>query len=109
MGLEEFEIAKKICLALVPVDSGKISYKDKIETTFSKSKYSYLKHLFENNTLHFYHHMCELKLVNDVTSSIRFFQESIHEETNFVSKFCIHLFQNLDRTSTTTTLIFFNS
>ena len=54
-GLEEFEIATKHNLTLVRVDSGKISYKDKIETTFSKSKYSYLKHLFESNTMYFYH------------------------------------------------------
>ena len=76
---------------MVRVDSGKISYKDKIETTFSKSKYSYLKHLSESNTLHFYHHKCELKLVNNVTPSARFFQESIHEEKDFASKFCMHI------------------
>ena len=67
----------RVNLALVCIDSGKISYKDKIETMLFKSKYSYLKHLSESN-MHFYHHKCELKLVNSVTSSIRFFQESIH-------------------------------
>ena len=41
--------------------------------------------------LHFYHHKCELKLVNNVTSSVRFFQGSIHEETYFASKFCMHI------------------
>ena len=90
-GLEEFEIAIKHNLTLVRVDSGKTSYKDKIETTFSKSKYSYLRHLFESNTMHFYHHKCELKLVNNVTSSIRFFQESVHKEKDFASKFCTHI------------------
>ena len=44
-GLEEFEIVTKLNLALVRVDPGKISYQDKIETKFSKSKYSYIKHL----------------------------------------------------------------
>ena len=89
--LEEFEIATKLNLELVPVDPGKISYKDELEATFSKSKYSYIKHLSEINTLHFYHPKCELKLANNVTSSIRFFQESIHEEKDFASKFCIHV------------------
>ena len=78
-------------LALVRVESGKISYKDEIETTFSKSKYSYLKHLSESNALHFYHRKCELKLVNNVTSSIRFSQQNIHEEKDFVSKFSVHI------------------
>ena len=59
--------------------------------TFSKGKYSYLKHLSKSNTLHFYHHRCELKLVNNVTSSIRFLQESIRKEKVFASKFCIHI------------------
>ena len=89
--LEEFEIVTKLNLELVPLDSGKISYKDELEATFSKSKYSYIKHLSEINTLHFYHPKCELKLANNVTSSIRFFQESIHEEKDFASKFCIHI------------------
>ena len=68
-GLEEFEIATKLNLALVQVDSGisgKILYRDKIETTFSKSKCSYLKHLSESNTLNFYHYKCKLKLVSIV-------------------------------------------
>ena len=66
-------------------------YKDKIETTFSKSKCPYLKHLSESNTLDLYHCKCELKCVNNVTSSIRFFQESIHEQKGVASKFCIHI------------------
>ena len=90
-GLEDYEIATKLTLQLVRVSPGKILYKDKIETRFSKSKYSYLKHLSESNTLRLYHHKYELKLVNNVISSIRFFQESIHEEKNFVSKFCIRI------------------
>ena len=40
--VEEIEIAKKHNLTLVCVDSGKISYKDKIETTFPKGMYLYL-------------------------------------------------------------------
>ena len=63
--------------------------------TFSKSKYSYLKHLSKSNTLHFYHHRCELKLVSNVTSSVRFFQESIHGEKDFAFKFCIHIVSEL--------------
>ena len=78
-------------MALARVDSGKISHKDKIETKFSKSKYSYLKHLSESNTLNFYHHMCRLKLVNNVTSSLKFCQESTHEEKDFTSKICIRI------------------
>ena len=85
-------IATKLNLALVRVNPGKISYKDKIETKFTKSKYSYLKHVSKSNMLHFYHHQCELKLVNNVTSSIRFFQESFHKEKDFTSKFSIHIF-----------------
>ena len=106
--LKEFEIATKLDLALVRVVSDKISYKDKKELTFSKSKYSYLKHLSESSTLHFYHHKCELKLVNNVTFSIRFFQENIHKEKDYASRFACISFQSLDRTSATTTLIFFN-
>ena len=49
----------------------------------------------ESNTLHFYHHKCELKLVNNITSSIRFFQESIHEEKDFAPNFCIHIIPEL--------------
>ena len=64
-GLGEFEI-KKINLTLVRVDSSKTLHKGKTELTFSKSKYSYLKHLPESNTLHFYHRKCQLNLVNNV-------------------------------------------
>ena len=90
-GLEEFEIVAKPNVTLVCLNSGKILYKDKIETKFSKSKYLYIKHLSESNTLHFQYHKCELKLVNNVTSSIKFFQESSHKENNFASKICIHI------------------
>ena len=62
-----------------------------IKTAFSNSKYSYLKHLNKSNTLHFYHHRAEIKLINNVTSIIRFFQESIHKQKDFASKFCIHI------------------
>ena len=86
-----FSVSRNFRFSLFRVDSGKISYNDKRETTSSNNKYSYIKHLSESNTLHVYYHKCELKLVNNVTSSIRFFQESIHEENDFVSKFCIHI------------------
>ena len=73
----EFETATKHNLALVQEDGSRLRYKDKIETQFLKySKNSYLKHLKKSNTLHFYHHKVESKLVNNVTISIRFFQET---------------------------------
>ena len=75
--VDEFEIVTKHNLVLVQEDDSILGYKDKIETQFSKySKYSYLKHFKKSNTLHFYHHKVELKLVNNVTISIRFFQET---------------------------------
>ena len=72
--LDEFEIATKHNLDLVQEDGSRLGYKDKIETQFLKySKYSYLKHLKKSKTLHFYHCKVELKLVNNVTTSIGFF------------------------------------
>ena len=78
-GLEKFDISTKCNLALVTKEGSSITYKDKIE-----DKYSYLKH-------HFYHHLCEIKLINDVTASIRFLQPNIHERKDFAAKFSIHI------------------
>ena len=90
--VDEFEIVTKHNLDLVQEDGSRLEYKDKIETQFLRySKYSYLRHLKKSNTLHFYHRNVELKLVNNITASIRFFQESIHEQKDFVLKFCIHI------------------
>ena len=50
-----------------------------------------MKHLNGQSLLHFYHHRCELKLINNVTTSIRFFQDIIHEKKDFASRFCIHI------------------
>ena len=73
-GVDEFEIATKHNLDLVQEDGSRLRHKDKTETQFSKySKYSYLKHLKKSKTLHFYHCKVELKLVNNVTTSIGFF------------------------------------
>ena len=71
--LEEFDISTKYMLELVTRDNSKLSYKDKIQNTFDSSKYSFMKHLNGQSLLHFYHHLCELKLINNVTTSIRYF------------------------------------
>ena len=85
-GLEKFDISTKYNLALATKEGSSITYKDKIE-----DKYSYLKHLTKTNLLHFYHHLCEIKLINDVTTSIRFLQQNIHERKDFAAKFSIHI------------------
>ena len=81
--LEEFDISTKYTLELLTRDNFKLSYKDKIQNTFDSSKYSFVKHL--NG------HRCELKLINNVTTSIRFFQDIIHEKKDFALRFCIHI------------------
>lgn len=73
-------------LALVRQDNSVISYNGKIS-----NKYCYLKHLEKSNTLHFYHHRCELKLINNVTTQLRFFQENLQERKDFAAKFSIHI------------------
>ena len=89
--LEEFDISTKYTLELFTRDSSKLSYKGKIQNTFDSSKYSFVKHLNGQSSLHFYHHRCELKLINNVTTSIRFFQDITHEKKDFSSRFCIHI------------------
>ena len=76
--LEEFDISTKHMPGLVTRDNSKLSYKDKIQNTHESSKYSFMKHLNGQSLLHFYHRRCELKLINNVTTSIRFFQDIIH-------------------------------
>ena len=70
-------------LELATRDNSKLSYKDKIQNTFDSSKYSFVKHLNGQSLLQFNHHRCELKLINNVTTSIRFFQDIIHQKKGF--------------------------
>ena len=90
-GLKELNIPTKYDLALIKQGDSALRYKDKVENDFSDSKYSFLKHLNKVNSLHFYHQRCELKLVNNVTTCIRFYQNNIHEKRDFSSKFSIHV------------------
>ena len=85
--LEEFDTSTKYTLKLVTRDNSKLSYKN----TFDSSKYSFVKHLNGQGLIHFYHHCRGLKLINNVTTSIRFFQDIIHENKDFASRFCIHI------------------
>ena len=50
-----------------------------------------MKHLNGQSLLHLNYHRCELKLNNNVTTSIRFFQDIIHEKKDFASRFCIDI------------------
>ena len=43
------------------------------------------------NSLHFYHQRCELKLINNVTTCVRFYQSNIHKKRDFGSKFSVHV------------------
>ena len=70
--LEEFDISTKYTLGLVTRDNSKLSYKAKIQNTFDSSKYSFVKHLNGQSLLHFYHHRCELKLINNVSLQLDF-------------------------------------
>ena len=85
-GLEEMDISTKYNLALATKDGSSITCKEKI-----KDEYSYLKHLTKTNLLHFYHHLCEIKLINDVTTSIRVLQQYINERKDFAARFLIHI------------------
>ena len=68
-----------------------MKYKGKIENDFSDSKNLFLKHSNKVNRLHFYHQCCDLKLINNVTTCIRFYQNGIHKKRAFGSKFPIHI------------------
>ena len=80
---EEFDISTKFTLVLVTRDNSKLSYKDKIQNTFDFIKYSFVKHLNGQSLLHFYHHRCELKLINNVTASIIFFSGYYSQKKGF--------------------------
>ena len=73
-------------IALMTLSTLLLTYKDKI-----KDKYSYLKHLTKTNLLHFYHHLCDTKIINGVTTSIRFLQQNIHKRKDFSFIFLIHI------------------
>ena len=73
-------------IALMTLSTLLLTYKDKI-----KDKYSYLKHLTKTNLLHFYHHLCDTKMINGVTTSIRFLQQNIHKRKDFSFIFLIHI------------------
>ena len=90
-GIKEFNIAKKYNLALIRQDDSVLKYKGKIENEFSDSKYLFLKHLNKTNRFHFCHHHCKLKLINNVTTCIRFYQKNIHEKKKFASKYSIYV------------------
>ena len=47
----------------------------------------------KSNRLHFSHEKAELKLINYVTTSLRFFEPNVHCEKDFESKFCIHIIE----------------
>ena len=89
-GLDKFDISTKYNIALVTKEESSITCKDKI-----KHKYYYLKHLTKVNLLDFDHHLCEIKMINGVTTSISFLQQNIHERKDFVAKFSIHIILEL--------------
>ena len=94
-GIETKEIATTYDLNLIKEDYSMLEYKDKLsEGGSSVSKYSYLRHLSKSNRLHFSHEKAELKLINNVTTSLRFFEQSVHDQKNFESKFCIHIIED---------------
>ena len=68
-------------------------YKNKTQSKNS-DKYSYLKHFSKSNNLHFYHNHCELKVIHNVTTSTRFFQDNVYERNDFAAKFSIHIFRD---------------
>ena len=89
-GLQTYDLSNKYMLALIRQPNAKILYKDRLENTHGKGKYSFAKALNTNSTIHFYHHKCEIKIINSVTTSFRFFQQNIHVRDEFGSKFAIH-------------------
>ena len=90
-GLETFDMSSNYVLNLVRQPNSDLSYKDKTENVFGKSKYSFAKAFSSSGTIHFYHHQCELKIINNVTTSIRFLKQNIHDKNDFGAKFAIHV------------------
>ena len=62
-GLETFDMSSNYVLNLVRQPNIDLSYKDKIENVFDKSKYSFAKAFNSSGTVHFYHHQCELNII----------------------------------------------
>ena len=80
---------------MIKEDYSTLKYKDRrSEGGSSVSKYSHLRHLLKSNGLHFSHEKAELKLINGVTPSLRFFEQSVHDQKDFKSKFCIHIIED---------------
>ena len=85
-GIETKEIATTYDLNLIKEDYSMLEYKDKLsEVRSSVSKYSYLRHLSKSNRLHFSHEKAELTLINNMTTSLRFFKQSVHNQKDFES------------------------
>ena len=85
-GIETKEIATTYDLNLIREDYSMLEYKDKLsEVRSSVSKYSYLRHLSKSNRLHFSHEKAELTLINNMTTSFRFFEQSVHNQKDFES------------------------
>ena len=80
---------EKVNLMLVN-EENRLFYENKIQSK-NLDKYS---HLSKSNNLHFCHNRCELKLIHNVTTSTRFFQDNVYERNNFAAKFSIHIFRD---------------
>ena len=90
--IETTEITTTYDLNLIKENYSTLEYKARLsEVGSSVSKYSYLRHLSESNRLHFSHEKAELKLINNVSTSLTFFEQNIHYQKDFKSKFCIHI------------------
>ena len=90
-GLQTFDMSSNFVLNLVCQPSSDLSYKDKIENVFGKSKYSFAKGFNSSRTIHSCYHRCKLKIINNVTTSIRFFKQNIHDKNDFGAKFAIYV------------------
>ena len=86
-GIETKEIASIYDLNFIKEDYSTLDHKDRVsEGGISVSRYSYY---------HFSHDKAELKLTNNVTTYLRFFKQSVHDQKDFKSKFCIHIIEDL--------------
>ena len=94
-GIKTKEIATTYDLNLIREDYSMLEYKDRLsEGGSSVSRYSYLRHLSKSNKLHLSQEKAELKLINNMTTSLRFFVQSAHDQKDVKSKFCIHIVED---------------
>ena len=94
-GIETKEIATTYDLNLIKEDYSRLEYKDKLSQGGSSvSKCSYLRNLSKSNKLHFSHEKAERKLINNMTTPLIFFEQSVHDQKDFESKFCIHIIED---------------